>query len=110
MVADFKGRVGSSIKLTGGPVLVWQEMRGAGVFDYDLSKTLAKIAEKNKIEIQNSVVEFYGSDAGKAQKWLGIPSALIGIPAMFSHNVPEISTLSGIEEVANYILQYLRSL
>ena len=52
----------------------------------------------------------YGSDAGKTQKWLGVPSALIGIPVMFSHNVPEICTLKGIETAAELIYQYLKNI
>jgi putative aminopeptidase FrvX len=68
------------------------------------------VAEKNNLQYQNGVCEFYGSDAGKSQKWLGIPSALIGIPTMYSHNVPEISTLSGIDAAAELIFQYLRTI
>ena len=68
-----------------------------------------EIANKNKIQYQDGVFEFYGSDAGITQKHLGIPSALIGIPTMFSHNVPEISTLSGIEAAAELIFQYIKS-
>jgi len=110
LVADFSGSVGSGIELKGGPVIVWQELRGMGVFDYDLINNLVEFAEKNDIKYQDGVVEFYGSDAGKVQKWLGIPSVLIGIPSMFSHNVPEISTLSEIEATADLILQYLKSM
>ncbi len=110
LVADFSGSVGSNIRLEGGPVIIWQEGRGSGVFDYNLCQTLSNVAEKNQIQYQDGVVEFYGSDAGKAQKWSGIPSALIGIPVMFSHNVPEVSTLDGIENTANLIVQYLKSL
>ncbi|MDX1798414.1 MAG: hypothetical protein R3255_07180 [Candidatus Lokiarchaeia archaeon] len=91
-----------------GPVIVWQGASGSGVFDYQICKSLVEVAEQNNIKYQNGVLEFYGSDAGKAQKWLGIPSAFVGIPAMFAHNVPEISTLECIEQAAELIYQYLR--
>jgi len=110
LVADFPNSINSDIKLNGGPVVVWQDSNGSGIYDYEFCKDLAKVAEKNKIEYQNGVFEMYGSDAGKTQKWLGIPSALIGIPTMFSHNVPEISTLSGIDNAAELIYLYLKSL
>ncbi|UCC20172.1 MAG: hypothetical protein JSV62_02490 [Promethearchaeota archaeon] len=108
LVEDFPGTVSSDIKLNDGPIIVWQEASGSGVFDYQLCKTLVEVAELNNIKFQDSVLEYYGSDAGKAQKWLGIPSALVGIPTMFAHNVPEISTLNGIEEAAELIYQYLK--
>ncbi|MFX1338355.1 MAG: M42 family metallopeptidase [Promethearchaeota archaeon] len=109
LVAEPKS-VNSDIKLNDGPVIVWQDSLGKGIYDYEFCKDLANVAEKNKIVFQNGVFESYGSDAGKTQKWLGIPSALIGIPVKFSHNVPEISTLSGIEAAAELIYQYIRSL
>ena len=109
IVEDISGSVHSGIKLNKGPVIVWQESFGTGVLDYKLCMNLTKVAELNKMPFQNGVFEFYGSDAGKAQKWLGIPSALIGIPTMFSHNVPEISTLTGIESAAELIFQYLKN-
>ncbi|NVM36141.1 MAG: hypothetical protein HWN81_11145 [Candidatus Lokiarchaeota archaeon] len=109
LVEDFPGTVSSDIKLHDGPVIIWQEASGTGVFDYQLCKTLVEVAEQNDIKYQDGVLEFYGSDAGKAQKWLGIPSALVGIPTMFAHNVPEISTLDGIEATAELIYQYLKS-
>ena len=110
LVADFAGSVNSDIKLDKGPVIIWQEGRGSGVLDHEFCKNLMNIAENNDLQYQNGVCEFYGSDAGKAQKWLGIPSALIGIPTKFSHNVPEITTLSGIDAAAELIIQYLKSL
>jgi endoglucanase len=110
LVADFTGAVTSDIELTKGPVIVWQDSSGKGIYDYNLCKDLKNVAEKNKMDYQNGVFEFYGSDAGVAQKWLGIPSALIGIPVLFSHNVPEISTLNGIEAGSELIFQYLKSL
>ncbi|MFX0002563.1 MAG: M42 family metallopeptidase [Candidatus Hodarchaeota archaeon] len=109
LVENFPGTVSSDIKLNDGPVIVWQEATGTGVFDYELCKNLVELAEKNNIKYQNGVLEFYGSDAGKAQKWLGIPSALVGIPSMFAHNVPEISTLDGIAQASKLIFQYLMS-
>jgi putative aminopeptidase FrvX len=109
IVAEPKS-VSSDIKLNNGPVIVWQDSLGKGVYDYKFCKDLSNIAEKNKIAYQNGVFEMYGSDAGKTQKWLGIPSALIGIPVKFSHNVPEISTLSGIEATAELIYHYIRNL
>ena len=110
LVADFSGSVSSDIKLDKGPVIIWQESRGSGILDPEFCKSLMNVAENNKMAYQNGVCEFYGSDAGKAQKWLGIPSALIGIPTMYSHNVPEISTLSGIDAAAELIIQYLKSI
>ena len=109
LVADFSGSVSSGITLTGGPVIVWQEQRGIGVFDYNICREFTRIADQNNISYQDGVFEYYGSDAGKAQKWLGIPSVLIGIPVMYSHNVPEISTLSGIQEGAELVYQYLKN-
>ena len=109
LVEDFPGTVSSDIKLNDGPVIVWQEASGTGVFDYQLCRTLVEVAEQNNIKYQDGVLEFYGSDAGKVQKWLGIPSALVGIPTMFAHNVPEISTLNGIEEAVELIYQYLKN-
>ena len=109
LVENFPGTVSSDIKLNDGPVIVWQEASGTGVFDYQLCKTLVEVAEQNNIKYQDGVLEYYGSDAGKVQKWLGIPSALIGIPTMFAHNVPEISTLDSIEKAAELIYQYIRS-
>ncbi|MFW9820822.1 MAG: M42 family metallopeptidase [Candidatus Thorarchaeota archaeon] len=109
LVESFPGTVSSDIKLNDGPVIVWQEAGGTGVFNYQICKTLVEVAKRNNIKYQDGVLEFYGSDAGKAQKWLGIPSALVGIPSMFSHNVPEISTLDGIEEAVELIFQYLKS-
>ena len=109
LVENFPGTVSSDIKLNDGPVIVWQEASGSGVFDYQLCKTLVEVAEQNNIKYQDGVLEFYGSDAGQVQKWLGIPSALVGIPTMFAHNVPEICTLSGIEDAAELIYQYLKS-
>ncbi len=109
LVADFSGSVNSGITLTGGPVIIWQEQHGAGVFDYDLCREFARVADENEIPYQNGVCEYYGSDAGKAQKWLGIPSVLIGIPVMYSHNVPEIGTLSGIQEGAELVYRYLKN-
>ena len=109
LVEKFPGTVSSDLKLNEGPVIIWQERSGAGVFDYKLCKTLVNVAEQNNLKYQNAVMEFYGSDAGQAQKWLGIPSTLVGIPAMFVHNVPEISTLSGIEAAAELIYRYLNS-
>ncbi len=110
LVADSPNSVSTGIKLNKGPVIVWQDSQGKGIYNYDLCEELTKVADKNKIDYQNGVFENYGSDAGKTQKWLGIPSALIGIPTMFSHNVPEISTLSGIENTAELIFQYLNNL
>ena len=109
LVEDLPSSVHSGIKLTDGPVIVWQDSSGKGVYDYEFCKDLANTAEKNKINYQNGVFEMYGSDAGKTQKWLGGPSALIGIPIMFSHNVPEISTLSGIDSAAELIHQFLKN-
>ncbi len=109
LVENFPGTVSSDIKLHDGPVIVWQEASGTGVFDYQLCKTLVEVAVQNNIKCQDGVLEFYGSDAGKVQKWLGIPSSLVGIPTMFAHNVPEISTLDGIEQAAELIYQYLKS-
>jgi putative aminopeptidase FrvX len=109
LVAGFAGSINSDIKLNGGPVIVWQDSNGKGVYDYKFCKELANIAEKNDIEYQDGVFETYGSDAGKAQKWLGIPSALIGIPVMFSHNVPEISSLTQINSAAMLIFEYLKN-
>ncbi len=110
LVADFPGSINSDIQLESGPVIIWQEGRGSGVFDYDFCKKLSKIAEKSNIPYQDGVCEFYGSDGGKAQKWSGIPSVLIGIPVMFSHNVPEVSTLNGIDKTADLLVNYLKSL
>jgi putative aminopeptidase FrvX len=110
IIANFTGGVSSDIKLNGGPVIVWQDSSGKGIYDYNLCKELTIIAEKNNIPYQNGVFEMYGSDAGVTQKWLGISSALIGIPTMFSHNVPEISSLSEIENTAGLIYQYIKSL
>ena len=110
LVADFPKSVSSDINLNKGPVIVWQDSLGKGIYDYDFCKDLANVAEKNRIAYQNGVFESYGSDAGKTQKWLGIPSALVGIPVKFSHNVPEISTLSGIETAAELLFQYIRFL
>ena len=110
LVSDFSGSVSSDINLHGGPVVVWQESRGYGVLDHETCQALTKVAEKIKLKYQDGVCEFYGSDAGKAQKWLGIPSALIGIPTMYSHNVPEICTLNGINDASELIFQYLKSL
>jgi putative aminopeptidase FrvX len=110
LVADFPKSVNSGINLTNGPVIVWQDSSGKGVYDYEFCKDLTIVAEKNKINFQNGVFEMYGSDAGKTQKWLGVPSALIGIPVMFSHNVPEICTLNAIETAAELIYQYLKSI
>jgi putative aminopeptidase FrvX len=72
--------------------------------------SLQAVAEELNLKYQDGVCEFYGSDAGNAQKWLGIPSILVGIPVLYSHNVPEISTLSGIEAAATLIINYLKSL
>ena len=110
LVADFPSSVKSGIKLTNGPVIVWQDSNGKGVYDYEFCKEIVNVAQKNKINYQNGVFEMYGSDAGKTQKWLGVPSALIGIPVMFSHNVPEICTLKGIETAAELIYQYLKNI
>ncbi len=107
LVENFPGTISSDIKLHDGPVIIWQELSGTGIFDYKLCKTLVEVAEQNNLKYQNGVLEFYGSDAGKVQKWLGISSALVGIPTMFAHNVPEISTLDGIEQAAELIYQYL---
>ncbi len=109
LVENFPGTVSSDIKLNEGPVIVWQEASGTGIFDYQLCKTLVEVAEQNNIKYQNGVLEFYGSDAGQIQKWLGIPSALVGIPTMFAHNVPEISTLTGIEDAVDLIYYYLKN-
>ncbi len=108
-IEEKAGMVTSGVELNEGPVVVWQEGRGTGVMDHDFCKALTEVAEKTKLKYQNGVFEFYGSDAGKAQKWLGISAALIGIPTMFSHNVPEISTLSGIEAAAELVFQYLKN-
>lgn len=107
IVEDASGTVHSELELHGGPVIVWQESRGYGILDYSFCKKLTETAEHNNLNYQNGVFEFYGSDAGKTQKWLGLPSALIGIPTKFSHNVPEVSTLSGIEDAAKLIYYYL---
>ncbi len=110
LVEDIASTIHSDLNLDGGPVIVWQEGRGSGILDYDFCKSLVLTAEKNNIKFQNGVFEFYGSDAGKAQKWHGVPSALIGIPTKFSHNVPEISTLDAIKDTAELIFQYLKNL
>ncbi len=110
LVEDATKTIHSDLNLDGGPVIVWQEARGYGILDYNLCKKLVQTAEKKDLKYQNGVFEYYGSDAGKTQKWLGIPSALVGIPTKFSHNVPEISSLSGIENTAELIFQYLKSL
>jgi len=109
IVSDFKGAVSSDITIDGGPVIVWQEARGSGIFDYNLCKRFVDIAEKNKLDFQEGVLEFYGSDAGKTQKWLGISSILIGIPIKYSHNVPEVSNLQSIEKAAELVYQYLKA-
>jgi len=110
LVAEFSGAVSSGIKLKGGPAIIWQERTGVGILDYNACKRIVKVAEKYNIKYQDAVCEFYGSDAGNAQKWLGIPSILVGIPVLYSHNVPEISTLSGIEAAATLIFNYLKNL
>ncbi|MBD3214731.1 MAG: hypothetical protein GF311_19120 [Candidatus Lokiarchaeota archaeon] len=109
IVEDASGTIHSALELHGGPVIVWQESRGHGILDYNFCRELVDTAENNDLIYQNGVFEFYGSDAGKTQKWLGLPSALIGIPTKFSHNVPEVSTLSGIEDAAQLIYYYLQS-
>jgi len=108
IVSDFKGAVSSDISIEGGPVIVWQEGGGKGIFDYTLCKKFVNVAEKKEIKYQEGVLEFYGSDAGTAQKWLGISSILIGIPIKYSHNVPEVSNLNSIEQAAELVYQYLR--
>ena len=110
LVADFSGAVSSDIKLRGGPVIIWQERTGVGILDYNACKNIVEIAENNNLKYQDGICEFYGSDAGNAQKWLGIPSILVGIPVLYSHNVPEVSTLSGIESAATLIFNYLKNL
>jgi putative aminopeptidase FrvX len=110
IVENAPGTVHSNLSLNRGPVIVWQEARGKGILDYNFCKELMMVAEKTKIEYQNGVFEYYGSDAGKAQKWLGIPAVLIGVPTMFSHNVPELSSLNQISNTAKLLLSYLKSL
>ncbi len=109
-VGDFKGSVESGIKMDQGPALIWVENRGTGVLDYEMCNKFAEVAEKNNIAYQNAVTEFYSSDAGKAQKWLGIPSVLIGIPTIYSHNVPEVCSLSEIDAAAELIYHYIKQL
>ncbi|MBD3197108.1 MAG: hypothetical protein GF317_18785 [Candidatus Lokiarchaeota archaeon] len=110
IVENAPGTVHSNLSLNKGPVIVWQEARGKGILDYNYCKELMMVAEMTNIEYQNGVFEYYGSDAGKAQKWLGIPAVLIGVPTMFSHNVPELSSLNQISNTAKLLLNYLKSL
>ena len=110
LVENASGTINCGLELNDEPVIVWQESKGYGILDYEFCKELVSIAEESGIGYQDGVFEFYGSDAGKTQKWLGISSALLGIPTMFSHNVPEISTIAGIKKTAELIFEYIKKL
>lgn len=108
VVENAKGMVECGAELRKGPTIVWQEASGRTIFDYDLVKEITEVSEKLGINYQNGVFQFYGSESGVAQEEFGIPSALIAIPTLTLHNVPEISTLTGIIKTAELIIGWLK--
>jgi putative aminopeptidase FrvX len=106
VIESDKSAIDCGGQLKGGPMVVWVEAEGRGVFDYNLAKEFVQIAENEKIPYQNGVFEFYGSDAGILQKELGIKSVLIGIPLLAGHNNYEIIALGEIGKAADLIWKW----
>jgi endoglucanase len=94
-------------RLKGGPMIVWAESQGRGVFDYEIGKTMVSAAEAAHLPYQHAVFAFYGSDAGRIQAHYGIPSILIGVPLLNGHNNAEIIALSEIGKAADLIWAWL---
>jgi endoglucanase len=107
-IDDSTGSIGCGGSLKGGPMIVWTESQGSGVFHYPLAKSFVDAATQEELPFQHGVMEYYGSDAGIIQKELGIPSILIAPPLMMGHNVPEIMSLGEIGKCADLILAWIR--
>jgi putative aminopeptidase FrvX len=106
-VEPAKGAIDCGSTLKGGPMIVWTESSGRGVFDYNLAKEFTQAGTQAKLPFQHGVMEFYGSDAGIIQSQLGIPSILIAPPLSMGHNVPEIMALSEIGKTVDLIWAWL---
>lgn len=102
-----KNAIDSGATLKGGPIIVWAEEQGLGVFDYNLAKQFVEAADLKSIPYQHGLMTFYGSDAGIIQKKLGIPSVLIAPPLFAGHNVPEIASLTEIYRCTDLIIAWL---
>ncbi|MHA1731791.1 MAG: M20/M25/M40 family metallo-hydrolase [Promethearchaeota archaeon] len=100
--------IGNSLELGKGPAVVWADRNGRNVYSYEVCKQFVEVANAQSIPFQHAVFEFYGSDAAHVQVTLGIPANLIGIPTLFSHNVPEVTSLEEVENCANLVTSWIR--
>jgi len=96
------------VEFTPATTIVWQDSSGRTIYNYQACSDIKQIADKKGILIQNATFQFYGSDAGHVQDVLGIPAVLLGIPVLFSHNVPEVSRLDAIRNCAQLVLEWLK--
>jgi putative aminopeptidase FrvX len=96
------------LEFTPATAIVWQDSVGHTIYNFQACSDLKHLAEKKEIPIQDATFQFYGSDSGCVQEALGIQAVLLGIPTLFSHNVPEVSRLDAIRNCAHLILEWLK--
>ncbi len=96
------------LEFTPATAIVWQDSLGRTIYNYQACSDLKHLAEKKGIPIQDATFQFYGSDSGHIQEALGIQAVLLGIPTLFSHNVPEVSRLDAIRNCAHLIIEWLK--
>ncbi len=96
------------LEFTLGTAIVWQDSLGRTIYNFQACSDLKQLAEKKGIPIQDATFQFYGSDSGHAQEALGIQAVLLGIPTLFSHNVPEVSRLDAIRNCAQLVIEWMK--
>ncbi len=108
VVESDKDSINSNCKFKGGPIVVWADFNGRNVYDYNLAKEFSNIAEQEKIPIQHGVFHYYGSDSGKIQQTLGIPSILLAVPMLAGHNIPEVVSIAEIQKCTNLLIKWIQ--
>ncbi len=96
------------LEFTPGTAIVWQDSLGRTIYNFQACSDLKQIAGKKGIPTQDAAFQFYGSDSGHAQEALGVQAVLLGIPSLFSHNVPEVSRLDAIRNCAQLVIEWLK--
>ncbi len=108
IVETAKEAVKNNVALGKGPVIVWQDHSGRNIYYYETCRQFAEVAEESGIPHQDAVFEYYGSDAAHVQISQGIPGNLLTIPTLFSHNVPEVTSLREIQDCARLLVAWVK--
>jgi endoglucanase len=99
--------IDNNVEFNKGPVIVWQDSSGKGIYNAKMCDEIKKIAQSANMPIQDSVFEYYSSDAQQVQKNYGIPSICLGIPTKYNHQPPEVVNLKNILEASSLIKLFI---